>query len=592
MRRFAIPALVFAASIAVYLPTLKFGFVYDDPRQIEMMESRFTWPQVPGYFSTDVWSYVQDHPTNYYRPIFVVWMMLTYQLFGLSHPLWHATAILVHAIATLLLYFLARRLTGDRVTAGFAALLFGVYPIHVEGVAWVSGATEPLCAIFFFATLLYYIAARQEEVRPDAKPQRVRWWRIGAVTFFAVAVFAKETAVVLPALIFAYAWLFPESTQESRGKRARLAFSATIVYLQVLIVYFGMRFFALGGFSRLIGHGSVKSMIATLPITVWFYIRELLWPVDLSLFPPMTAVHHLGLENFVLPAIAAALAAAVLLWISLRSPLAAFCTMMLVAPMLPVFDLMAFSPDDFVHDRYLYIPSAGFCLLLAIGLRALFTRAFKSRVESRRTEMQAALVAPVIALIAIVATLAFRTVRESRAWTDEMTLANHAVALAPHGLMAQQLLASALMFEDRYAEALPFLEQSIAGHPRSADGHLALGLAYLKTKNWDKAAAEFRIVVTGMPESARAHLCLGMAELELGQVSDAETEMREAIQLRPRTSAQYRQYRAYLADLLERKGDLKGALEEYNRELEEYPDEEGVLDRAMELKRKIADSAR
>jgi protein O-mannosyl-transferase len=583
MKRFVIPALVFAASIAVYLPTLKFDFVYDDPRQIEMMESRFTWSQVPSYFATDVWSYVQDHPTNYYRPIFVVWMLVTYQLFGLSHPLWHATAILVHAIAALLLYFLARRLTGDRVTAGFAALLFALYPVHVEGVAWVSGATEPLCAIFFFATLLCFIASRQEASR-EQEPQRVRWWRIGAVASFTVAVFAKETAVVLPALIFAYALLFPESPRES-GKRARLAFSASIPYLQVLIVYFGMRYFALGGFSRLIGHGSVKSMIATLPLTAWFYIRELLWPVNLSLFPPLSAVWRLSLGNFVLPAIAAALAIAALLWISLRSPLAAFCSMMLVAPMLPVFDLMAFSPEDFVHDRYLYIPSAGICLLLALGLRAIF----RSVGESRRLEMQAALIAPVIAIIAI---LAFLTVRESQPWKDQMTLANHTVALAPDGAMAQQLLASALMFDDRYAEALPLMERLIASHPRNADAHLAVGLAYLKTKNWDKAAAELRIVVTALPQSARAHLCLGMAELELGQVSEAETEMREAIQLRPRTSAQYRQYRSYLADLLERKGDLKGALDEYNRELEEYPDEEGVLDRTVALRKRIANEPR
>src|ERR1700722_14817207 len=91
MKRFAIPALLAAASVAVYLPTLKFDFVMDDARQIEMMESRFTWSQIPSYFTTDVWSYVDNRTANYYRPIFVVWMMLTYQLFGLSHALWHAT---------------------------------------------------------------------------------------------------------------------------------------------------------------------------------------------------------------------------------------------------------------------------------------------------------------------------------------------------------------------------------------------------------------------------------------------------------------------------------------------------------------------
>ena len=142
--------------------------------------------------------------------------------------------------------------------------------------------------------------------------------------------------------------------------------------------------------------------------------------------------------------------------------------------------------------------------------------------------------------------------------------------------------------EDRYAEALPLLEQSVAAHPRNASGHLAVGVAYLKTKKWDKAATEFRIVVAALPESARAHLCLGMAELEMGQVSDAETDMREAVRLRPQRSVQFRGYRYYLADLLERKGDTKGALEEYNRELEEYPDEDWVLDREVALKRRMA----
>jgi tetratricopeptide (TPR) repeat protein/hypothetical membrane protein len=580
MRRFAIPALVVAASIAVYLPTLKYDFVYDDPRQIEMMESRFTWSQVPSYFATDVWSYVQDHLTNYYRPIFVVWMLVTYQLFGLSHPLWHATAILLHAMATLLLYFLARRLTGDRVTAGFAGLLFAVDTIHIEGVAWVSGATDPLCAIFFFATLLCYIASRQEQ-----EPRRAQWWRISAVALFTVGVFAKETAAVLPVLIFAYAWLFPESALESRGKRARSAFSTTIPYLQVLIVYFGMRFFALG-FSRLIGEGSVESMIRTLPITAWFYLRELLWPVNLTLFPPMTAVGHIGFGNFVLPAMAAAVALAALVWISLRGPLAAFCSLMLLAPLLPVFDLMAFSPEDFVHDRYLYTPSAGLCLLLAIGLRATFPLAFKGHAESRRIVAQAALLAPLIAI------LAFLTVRESRPWTNPMTLASHTLAMAPDSPQAQQLMVTALSLQDRWGDALPFLQKAVAAHPENPDTHLYVGLAYLETRNWGRAASEFRIMIAGKPENARAHLCLGMAELELGQVGEAEAEMREAVQLRPRISAQYRQYRSFLANLLERKGDLNGALEEYNRELAEYPDEEGVLDRTVELRKRIADEPR
>jgi hypothetical protein len=67
-----------------------------------------------------------------------------------------------------------------------------------------------------------------------------------------------------------------------------------------------------------------------------------------------------------------------------------------------------------------------------------------------------------------------------------------------------------------------------------------------------------------------------------GLSADAE------IRLRPRASVQYRGYRSYLADLLERKDDLQGALAEYNTEIEGYPDEGWVLERVSELKRKMA----
>jgi protein O-mannosyl-transferase len=569
MKRFAIPLLLIAASVAVYLPTLKFDFVIDDARQIEMMESRFTWSQIPSYFTTDVWSYVDSQKTNYYRPIFVLWMMLTYQASGLSHPLWHASAILTNALATLLLYFLALRLTGNQITAGIAALIYAVHPVHLESVAWVSGATEPLCAVLFFATLLLYIAARHEP-----EQQRARWWRWGSVAAFAFAVLAKETAVVLPLLIFAYAWLFPETSEachEPLGKRARVAFFASFPYLQTLIVYFGMRVLALGNFSPHVGQWSFKSMIATLPVTAWFYIRELLWPFHLSIFPPVEKVRHLGFGNFVGPSLAVAAAIAALVWISLRSRRAAFCSMILVLSLAPVFDLRAFSPDDFVHDRYLYIPSAGLCILLAMGL-AKWTRSIP---------VQAAVVAPVVL------GLAYFTIQESRPWVDYMTLAQHALATAPDNWPAQELMATALLLIERDGEALPLLDRGLATHPRDLVLRMRVATGNFRIGNFPKAESEFKTVLQYQPQSPQAHLLLGMTEQGMGNLDQAEAEMREAVRERPRTSVQFRGYRLSLAELLEGKGDLQGALEQYNLELEEYPDESAALDHAMALKKKI-----
>ena len=237
MTRFVIPALLVAASVAVYLPALKFDFVMDDTRQIEMMESRFTWSQqFPSYFATDVWSYVQDHPTNYYRPIFVVWMLVTYQLFGLSHPLWHATAILVHAMAALLAVFPGAEIDGrPRNRPDFAEALLFARLSHTCRKARGLGQRGHRTAVrdFLFRDPQRALCASRQQASQDWNGAHYGGGEgdRAAVASFTMAIFAKETAVVLPALIFGFVWLFPESPGESSGKRARWAFSRTTIPL-------------------------------------------------------------------------------------------------------------------------------------------------------------------------------------------------------------------------------------------------------------------------------------------------------------------------------------------------------------------------
>src|SRR5262249_54024095 len=151
---------------AVYVPTLWFEFVFDDTPQIVQSQANLTWSRVPVYFKTNVWHYLTPYPTNYYRPLFMTWLMLNYQALGTDTALWHVSVLSHHLLATLLFYFLARRLTENDAAAGAAALLFGVHPVHVEAVAWISGATEPLFAVLTFGTLLCYLRWREET---DAK---------------------------------------------------------------------------------------------------------------------------------------------------------------------------------------------------------------------------------------------------------------------------------------------------------------------------------------------------------------------------------------------------------------------------------------
>src|SRR5215467_5604082 len=116
--RLWIPVAVLAFTLVLYLPAAGFKFAIDDTAQIVWSQPHLTWHALKSYFTSDVWSYVLLVHSNYYRPIFLIWLMLNSTLFGVDTMYWHLSAILAHLIATLLFYFLARRLTADPAMAG------------------------------------------------------------------------------------------------------------------------------------------------------------------------------------------------------------------------------------------------------------------------------------------------------------------------------------------------------------------------------------------------------------------------------------------------------------------------------------------
>ena len=127
------------ATALVYLQTITYGFVYDDTLQIEMNPWVQSWEHWRLFFTGNVWSFVRANAAgSYYRPVFLLWTTANYSLFHSTPGWWHLASIAAHMVATVLVYAFAARLLRDRWLAALAAILFGVYPIHVEAVSWIS----------------------------------------------------------------------------------------------------------------------------------------------------------------------------------------------------------------------------------------------------------------------------------------------------------------------------------------------------------------------------------------------------------------------------------------------------------------------
>jgi protein O-mannosyl-transferase len=566
--RYLIPAVVLLVTAMVYLPALHFGFVCDDGQQIVANQGRLTWNSIPGYFTTDIWGYISPLlKTNYYRPVFLLWLMLNYQLFGLNTALWHASAVAAHLGATLLVYFLALRLTRKRTLAGAAALLFGVHPVHVEAVAWLSGSSETLLAILGLGAILCHLRWR------DSRSQPLGWiWRAAEIGLFTLALFAKETAIVLPVLIGAWDWLFPASPSASLKQRIGAAVSTVFPYLCVILAYFLARYEALGSVVPATRPWTLSMMIGTWPMTLSFYLRQLLIPFQYSLFYPIAPVQDFGLTEAVLHLLPVLLAAGALVWISRRSAVNAFCAALLVLPILPVLNLRAFALDDFLHDRYLYIPSVGLCILAAIAFEKLIP-------QTRPREA---------ALLAVAGVLALVCVQTSAFWKDNLTLYSRAIEVAPKSVTTARYLGEELVERERWNDALNLLNPALLNHPSIDDAYdinIQIAKCYFGLGDVDQAVSRFQDAILVAPRLPIAYLDLAMIEVKRNLLQQADAHMRLALQFRPTYSPLFERYHYRLARILEMEGQLNGALQEYQAELEERPgatDAQGGLGRVQQ----------
>src|SRR5438105_11584085 len=239
-RRMAL-MIVLALTFLVYADTTRYQFAYDDRGQIVENQGLRSWSYAAHCFTEHVWK--AQHPEEngvYYRPLFNLYLLVNYQLFHLNPAGWHLLLVIWHTLVTLLVFWLARRLLKDEAGALIAALIFGVHPIHIESVAWISGVTEPMLALFFLGSLLGYLRWRDgmwaERASDEPATQRPAKWLALSLGLYGLALFSKETAMVMPALIFAYEWLFGE-----RAGRVARASKRAAPFLVMAAVYFVLR---------------------------------------------------------------------------------------------------------------------------------------------------------------------------------------------------------------------------------------------------------------------------------------------------------------------------------------------------------------
>ncbi len=509
--------LTISATVLVYANSLSGSFLFDDTKQIVGNPSLKSWGSVISAFTSDVWAFQRqtltgDVPPPYYRPLFTVYLTVNYKLFGLWEPGWHLMNLLVHTLATVFVYYLLRRLSRDNAIPLLAALLFGLHPAHVESVSWISGIPDPLAALFYVPSLIWYVRYREEGDRK---------WLLASVSAFTLAVLCKETPIVLPLVLGA--WELARSEGEiGLLNRAKALIPRLTPYAIVAIAYLIARFSVLGRISwkhPFMAQVPDSAIWMTVPYVFVNYLSHLIAPFHLSLIYGTSFITSAADMRFLLP-VALLLGLAYVLWIY-RQKLSAqvwVALALIVAPILPVLNLKVFHYEYIIQDRYLYLPSIGFCYLAAIVIM---------RVARNRTALVLSISAAV--LVAFGAS----TILQNRIWHDAVALWQRATDYSPN----------------------------------SWSSHYNLGLAYLGLKQFGPAQAELAEAKRLDAKRANVYNNLALAQAGLGHADEAIANLKAALSLDPRLLEAHNNLGALLFD----KGDYAAAKLEFARVLESDP---------------------
>jgi hypothetical protein len=433
-REAVILAAIVLVAIAIYLPGLRNNWVLDDWSEFVNNQLIHNWSFIWKSFYLDSWWFQNPGrlpQSAFYRPLENAWFAANATLFGMHPVAWHLAKIALHAVAVVLCFRVAQLLAGDVATGLLAAAIFAVMPAHVEAVVWASAIPEPLSTTFELSAMLFLI-------------RRKPGWSRGsfiALIFYACAILTHESAILFPVIVAAYVFLF-----ESEGAFARnsgmkpgtiSALRACAPFVVVTIAYMWARVNALGldsvfgtqnptgaavmrGIVIAKAHYSPAQLLMTLPVVLITYLAVLALP---AMAGPTHAVEWIKHPNPLMFIYTAALIvfAAIAFQFARRSStrrIYFFSAIWIVLTIAPALNLNALW--YVVDDRYLYAPSFGWSLAIAVAAMQIAARSSTAR------KAVGASTAVFLAMYVV------STMQTERYWHDEIAFFQRCVEIAPN----------------------------------------------------------------------------------------------------------------------------------------------------------------
>jgi protein O-mannosyl-transferase len=531
----AVYVVLFLLACVPYLNTLTNGFVYDDDLQVlqnAFVQNSHNFGKI---FTADLWGFAGNEAhAKYYRPLMTLSLFVLHEIYGNVPAGYHAANLALSGLVACMLYAATLRWTGNSLVAWLATCIFALHPIHSETVAWVTDITDLEAA--FFVLLAFWLFL---DLPNSGEPRLRSYVLLGGA--FALAIFSKETAApfVVLATIYEHAY---RPGRENTPWTIKVRRYATL--WAALGVYLCLRWSLLGVMQPAANHSnsSLTQVVFTGFALFAKYMGKLARPDHLQAFYSFSVRKNL-LDPLVLTGILIALLFVALVWnLRRRQPVVSFGLLWLFLFLAPALNYrwLGLTP---LAERYLFLPSIGFCWCVAVGGAELWRRfAMPIRADVGWQRWRLFSRAALISFAGFAAILCVVHIWErNRDWRDDQT----------------------------------FYEKILQDEPGAAMIRASLGVVYLNQGNADGAKAQWLRVLEDAPQSSLALTNLASLAIQENDLAAAENYLDRARESPPVTARYYRVH----ALLLEKQGQKTASLQDLKQAVKVAP-----LDSSLHLK--------
>jgi len=504
-----VAGILFLFSLLLYANT--FGHQYAQDDAIAVYDNMFTTQGVkgiPGIFAHDTfYGFFQEEGKDNlvaggrYRPFSLAFLAIEYQIFGDKPGVFHFFNALWYGLTVVVLYLFLLQLFRNpkqRQTAFFialaAAMLFLVHPVHTEAVANIKGRDEILSLLGSLAALYFCIRAFRES--------KLMFLLAGCVCYF-LALLSKENAITMLAMVPLSLYYF------TKAKNSQIL-TSTLAFLGVAVLFIILRT-AIIGFS--LGESSNELMnnpflklengvwvdysfgerLASIFASMFEYLRLLLVPHPLShdYYPRAIDVINWGSWQAIVGLLAhLGIFALAVIGLRKRDPLSYGLWFYLAG--ISIYSNILFAIGTNLSERFLFMPSVGFCIVLAVLAQRYLAKA-------KEKNFQMAWIA--IGVIGVL--FAFKTFIRNPVWQNNYTLFTNDIKVQPNSAKLRNAVGGELLAQTSdladgpqktgmLQEALGHLTEAIRLHPTYKNAYLLRGNANYFLQNYEAAIADYQ----------------------------------------------------------------------------------------------------